>query len=124
MTTNKEIVKELSEAWFSKNEGTFRKYLHADFQFKDPMMEVNGIEDVIASLKECPFESSMENAVLLSQNDKVVNIFDWVVTAPFQANIPCVEIVTFEGDKVISSRCYYDTALLPAEFLAEMQQAA
>lgn len=122
MTTNEEIVRELSEAWFAKNKEPFRKHLHADFQYKDPIMEINGKDNAIASMDECPFEGAIENVELVARGDKVVNIFDWVVTAPFQARIPCVEIVTFDGDKVKSSRSYYDTALYPAEFIEEMKQ--
>lgn len=124
MTTKEDIVRELSTAWFAKNKEPFRKYLHEDFQYLDPLFEVNGKESSIASMDECPFEGKMENVKLVAQGDRVVNIFDWVVTAPFQATIPCVEIVTFDGDKVKSSRSYYDTALYPAEFVEEMKQQA
>ena len=124
MTTKEDIVRELSTAWFAKNKEPFRKYLHESFQYKDPLFEVNGKENSIASMDDCPFEGKVENVELVAQGDRVVNIFDWVVTAPFQATIPCVEILTFEGDKVKSSRSYYDTALYPAEFVEEMKQQA
>lgn len=124
MTTKEEIVKELSAAWFAKNKEPFRKHLHADFHYKDPILEINGKDNAIASMDECPFEGAMENVSLVAQGDRVVNIFDWIVKAPFQARIPCVEIVTFDGDKVKSSRSYYDTALYPSEFVEEMKKMA
>lgn len=124
MTTKKDIVSELSDAWFTKKKDVFRKYLHEDFQYKCPAMEINGRDNAIASMDESPFEGRMENVTLVEQGDKVVNIFDWVVTAPFQATIPCVEVVTFEGDKAKSSRAYFDTALYPEEFVEQMKQEA
>ena len=36
-------------------------------------------------------------------------------TVPFQATIPMVEVMEFEGDKVKRARLFYDSALFPAE---------
>ncbi|MGH1457132.1 MAG: nuclear transport factor 2 family protein [Alphaproteobacteria bacterium] len=119
-----EIVKELAQAWVSGDTDVFRKYLHADFHFKGPIMETNSLNEMLSSMEECPFESSCQNSELIIQGDKVVNIFDWAVTAPFQANIPCVEVMRFEGDLVKSSLLFFDTALMPAEFKEEMEKQA
>ncbi|PCJ98135.1 MAG: hypothetical protein COA45_08255 [Zetaproteobacteria bacterium] len=124
MTTKQDIAKELVDAWSTKNEAIVRKYLHADFHFKGPMMESNGLEECIASMANCPFESSCQNSEMIEQGDQVVHVFDWVVTAPFQATIPTVEVMKFEGDQVKKSRMFFDTALFPVEFLEQMKQQA
>ena len=124
MTTKETIVKELADAWVSKNPEAFRKYLHVDCHFKGPLMELNGLDEMVESIKDCPFESSCQNVELVIQGDKVVNVFDWAVTAPFQKTIPCVEVLDFEGDKVKRSRFFFDTALLPVEVVEQMSQQA
>lgn len=124
MTTKQDIAKELVEAWVTKNIEVIRKHLHADFHMKGPMMEINSMEECVASMDGCPFESTCQNSEMIEQGDNVVHVFDWVVTAPFQATIPTVEVMGFVGEKVKTSRLYYDTAILPAEFIEQMKQQA
>lgn len=124
MTTKQDIAKELVEAWVTKNEEVIRKYLHVDFHMKGPMMELNSMEECVASMDGSPFESTCQNSEMIEQGDSVVHVFDWVVSAPFQATIPTVEVMEFAGEKVKTSRLYYDTAILPADFVEQMQQQA
>jgi len=65
-------------------------------------------------------QSRCENSEMVEQGDKVVHIFDWIVTAPFTGTIPSVEVMEFAGDKVKQSRLFYDTALFPAELAEAM----
>ena len=122
--TKEEIVNALTEAWVNVDEAAFRKYLHKDFDFVGPMMETHGLDAMLDAIKSCPFEDSCEKKDLIIQGDKAVNVFDWVVTAPFVATIPCVEVINFEGDQVRSSKLFFDTALLPQEVKEQMQQMA
>ncbi len=122
--SKEQIVEELAQAWVSGDTDVFKKHLHADYHFKGPMMETHSLNEMLDSMKDCPFESSCQNSELVIQEEKVVNIFDWVVTAPFQANIPCVEVMQFDGDKVKSSRLFFDTALMPTDFKEEMEKQA
>jgi len=117
-----EIVKQMTTAWQNKDEAAVRSFLHEDYHFKGPMMEMNGIEACIKFMKTCPFESSNKNCEAIVDGDKLVHIFDWEVTAPFQATIPMVEIMEFEGRKIKNSRMFFDTALFPAEFMKQMEQ--
>ena len=50
-------------------------------------------------MKNCPFESKTENCEVVVQDNKLVHIFDWNVTAPFQASTPVVE-VSFQQKKM------------------------
>lgn len=116
MSNNVEAVKKMAMAWDNKDEATLRSLLHDDYKGVCPDMEMNSADDCVAFMKECPFEGSSANLEIISEGDKVVQAFDWVVTAPFQATIPMIEVLYFESGKVKSSRMYYDTALFPAEF--------
>tara|TARA_R110002072_G_scaffold5353_9_gene34834 strand:+ start:1323 stop:1697 length:375 start_codon:yes stop_codon:yes gene_type:complete len=119
-----EIVRELAQGWVEKDEAVFRKHMSADFHFKGPMMESHGLDEMFASMEACPFESSCQNSELVIQGDNVVNVFDWVVTKPFLATIPCVEVMAFDGNKVKKSRLFFDTAQLPKEFVEQMMKIA
>ncbi len=124
MTIKQKIAKELFEAWSDKNEAILRKHMHQDFEFKGPMMAIKGVEANIASLADCPFESTSETHDMVEQDDKLVHVFDWIVSAPFQATIPAVEVMHFDGEQVTSSRMFFDTGLFPTEFLEQMKEMA
>lgn len=124
MTTKQAIVEALAQAWVTKDDIVFRKYMHVDVRMDGPMMAFESLDDLLDSMKDCPFESTCQNSDIIVQGDKVVHVFDWVVTAPFQATIPTVEVMAFEGDKVKKSRLFYDTAILPADFIEQMKQQA
>ncbi len=124
MTIKQTIAKELVDAWNTKNEAVIRAHLHHDFYFKGPMMELNGVDGCIASMDDCPFECTSANSEMIEQDNKVVHVFDWIVTAPFQETIPAVEVLEFEGNKVKNSRLFFDTAKFPAEFAEQMKQQA
>lgn len=115
-----EIAKQLDTAWRSKDEATYRALLHKDYHFKGPMMEMKGAEEAVKFMKDCPFESSNKNCETVVQDNKLVHIFDWIVTAPFQATIPMVEIMEFEGGKLKKSRLFFDTAKFPAQAMDAM----
>ncbi len=116
MTDYRAIVEKMTTAWNDKNETLLRSLLHDDYKGTCPAMEINSPDECVEFMKNCPFEGSCENHEIIVEGNKVVNAFDWVVTAPFQATIPMVEIMNFEGDKLKNSKMYYDTSLIPAEF--------
>lgn len=117
-----EIVKQITTAWQNKDEAAIRSLLHEDYHFKGPMMEMHGIEACIKFMHTCQYESSNKNCEAIVEGDKLVHIFDWEVTAPFQATIPMVEILEFVNGKVKNSRMFFDTAQFPAEFMEQMEQ--
>lgn len=124
MTTKQDIVEALAQAWITKDASVFRKYMHVDMHMEGPMIAFESLDDFLDSIKGCPFESLCQNSDIIVQGDKVVHVFDWVVTAPFQATIPFVEVMVFEGDKVKTSRSFFDTAIFPADFIEQMKQQA
>lgn len=120
MTNLTEIAKQLDTAFRTKDEAALQNLLHKDYHFKGPMMEMNGAKEAIEFMKNCPFESKNENCEVVVQGNKLVHIFDWNVTAPFQASIPMVEVLEFEGDKVKKARLFFDTAKFPAQAMDAM----
>jgi hypothetical protein len=84
------------------------------------MMEMKGIDEAVELMKNCPFESRNENSEVVVQDNKLVHIFDWIVTAPFQETIPMVEVMEFEDSKLKKARLFFDTAKFPAQAMDSM----
>jgi len=121
MSDLKAILEKVNAAWDAKDEAVIRQYFHKEYSFKGPMMEINGVDQCIEFMKMCPFEGGNENCEMITEGNTVVQSLDWVVTAPFQARIPMMEVVKFEDGKIKESRMLFDTALFPAEFVAAME---
>ena len=121
-----DVAKKLIKAWEQKDESTLRACLHDDYSFKGPMMEMKSADEAVAFMNTCPFEFTNEHCEVMVEGKTLVHIFDWKVTAPFQATIPMVEVMEFEGEKVKRARLFFDSALFPAEIKAKMlsEQAA
>lgn len=122
MTKRQEIVKAVANAWNAKDKGVLRKHLHEYYSFQGPMMSIVGAEENIKSVDDCPFESTFENSEMIEQGDRVVHMFDWLVSAPFQANIPVVEVTDFVEDKMSKTRFFFDTGKMPAECVEQMKR--
>ena len=115
-----EVAKKMTKAWEQKDEAAFRACLHESYSFKGPMMELKSANEAVEFMNRCPFESTSENCEAIVEGNTLVHIFDWKVTAPFQATIPMVEVMEFEGDKVKRARLFFDSALFPAEVKEQM----
>ena len=115
MSTLIDVAKKMTKAWEQKDESAFRACLHDDYSFKGPMMEMKSANEAIEFMNRCPFEFTKENCEVIVEGKTLVHVFDWNVTAPFQATIPMVEVMEFEGDKVKKARLFFDSALCPAE---------
>lgn len=115
MGNSAEIVKKLDQAWKNKDESAMRLLLHPDYHFKGPMMEMKSVDEAIVFMKDCPFECDTQTSMLISEGNKAVHVFDWHVTAPFQATIPMVEVLEIEDNKIKKARLFFDTALFPEE---------
>ncbi len=80
-------------------------------------------DEALDFMKRCTFEFTNENCEVVVEGKTLVHIFDWKVTAPFQATIPMVEVMEFEGEKVKRARLFFDSALFPAEVKEQMMAA-
>ena len=120
MSALMDVAKQMTKAWHDKDEVAFRRCLHKDYSFTGPMMTMNSADEAVDFMTKCPFESATENCEVYIQGQTLVHVFDWHVTAPFQATIPMVEVLEFEGEKVKRARLFFDSALFPAEVKAGM----
>ncbi len=120
MSTLTDVAKRMTKAWEDRDEAAFRACLHDDYSFKGPMMEMKSANEALEFMKRCAFEFTNTNCEVVVEGKTLVHVFDWNVTAPFQATIPMVEVMGFEGDKVKRARLFYDSALFPAEVKAQM----
>ena len=123
MSTMLDVAKKMTAAWEKKDEVAFRACLHENYTFKGPMMEMRSPTEAVEFMKRCAFESTSQNCEVIVEGTRLVHVFDWTVTVPFQATIPMVEVMEFEGNKVKRARLYFDSALFPAEVKEQMMSA-
>ncbi len=119
-----DVAKKMMKAWEEKDEAAFRSCLHADYSFTGPMMQMNSADEAVGFMKECNFKCTNENCEVVVEGEKLVHVFDWTVTSPFQATIPMVEVMDFKGEKVKRARLYFDSSLFPAEVKEKMMTEA
>lgn len=124
MTDTVALAKKYYQAFAAKDKTTIRALLAKNFHFKGPMMETTGVEEMVGCMDSCPMVGGPQNMTFVAEGNRVVQIFDWVVTAPFSASIPMCEILEIENGQVKSSRLFYDTASFPKEAQELMQQMA
>ena len=120
MSTLTDVAKRMTKAWEDRDEAAFRACLHDDYSFKGPMMEMKSANEALEFMRRCAFEFTNTNCEVVVEGKTLVHVFDWNVTAPFQATIPMVEVMEFEGDRVKRARLFYDSALFPAAVKAQI----
>ena len=120
MSTLTDVAKRMTKAWEDRDEAAFRACLHDDYSFKGPMMEMKSANEAVEFMRRCAFEFTNTNCEVVVEGKTLVHVFDWNVTAPFQATIPMVEVMEFEGDRVKRARLFYDSALFPAAVKAQI----
>ena len=118
------IVKQLSKAFETKNAQAYRALLHPKYTFSGPCMQLSSPDEAVAMLSECPMKARTENAQFIASGDQVVQIFDWVVTEPFQGTLRMAEHITIKDGKILRSELFYDSAKFPAEILEAMKASA
>ena len=124
MSTMLDVAKQMTAAWENKDEAAFRACVHEHYMFKGPMMEMRNANEAVEFMQRCAFESTTKNCEVIQEGNRLVHVFDWTVTAPFQATIPMVEVMEFENGKVIRARLFFDSALFPAEVKEQMTATA
>lgn len=123
-TTNQEnvkIVKKLYDACMAKDFDTIKMLVHENYTLKDPLMQANGVDELIEMIKQCPSDGTIENLSFIAQNDKVVGVFDALQKNPPSRMRMC-SIVTLENKKIRSEEMFYDTAQIPKDMLNQMKQ--
>lgn len=119
---NIEIVNKLDKAFREKDEATYADLLHPEYTFEGPMMRLNSKEEAVTFMKTCPFSFHNENSQYIVEGGKVIRLFDWVVTAPFEGRFRMAEYLFIENGKVRSTELFYDTAPFPKEAMQQMMQ--
>jgi len=121
MSKNIELIKKYNEGFANKDMQAVRALLNDDFTFNGPMMQFNSPDEMIAGLQNCPFEASHALKHIIEQDNHVVQIFDWVVTAPFEASIEMCEHLQIKDNTIIAGNLYFDTAKMPADAMGNAQ---
>ena len=108
-----ELIQNYNASFADKNIDKVRTLLHDNFTFTGPMMQFGSPDEFANAMREFGFDCSNENVQFVSEDSIVVQVFDWVVTAPFKASIPMCEIFKIEEGKIFSSKLFFDTAKFP-----------
>lgn len=127
MNQSIELVKRANKALESKDISTYRSLLHDRYSFRGPMMELTNPDEAAAVMEACPFTYHNENVQFVADGDKVVSVFDWLVTAPVKFSIHMAEYFTVKDGKILSSELFFDTAKFPPEameILASMEKTS
>jgi ketosteroid isomerase-like protein len=111
-----EVVKKAYAAWDKKDIEALRPILHKEYKAVMPGgMEINGFEAAKQCLEQCPFEGRVENETYITEGDKAVRIWDFVVTAPAEFRMHMAELSVVKDDKVIFNEAFFDPTVYPKE---------
>lgn len=124
MSANVDLVKRLVTACEAKDFDAVRNLLADDYRLKDPTMNIQGKEEMIAMLKSCPMDGSMKNAEYLDAGDRVVLTADCAMTQPKAFTWRVCDVVTIKNGKVAAEEMFYDTAQLPKEVIDQIKASA
>ena len=120
MANPNEIVNDYNAAFAKKDLSKVRSLLHDKFTFKGPLMQLKSPDEFMGMMQQCGFECRLENLQMVSEGERVVQIFDWICTAPFQANLRMSECLTIKDGKIFASELFYDSAKFPKEAMESM----
>lgn len=115
--SNITLAKQLVAACMEKDFDTVRTLVDANYTLKDPMMTLQGAEELITMIEACPFECTMQNAQYLDAGDRVILTADNVVSGPEKFTWRMCDIMTFKNGKVVAEEMFYDTAQFPKSVL-------
>ncbi len=113
MSKSTELIQQYNENFQSKDIDKVRTLLHDEFTFTGPMMQFGNPDEFANAMREWGFDCRNENVQFVSEGNNVVQIFDWIVTAPFQVTISMCECFEIKDDKILSSKLFFDTAKMP-----------
>ncbi len=113
MADNAQVVRQLMDACMNKDFDTVRKLVHPQYTLKDPMMQLNGPEELIAMMRNCPGDGKMEDLTVIADGDRVASTF--TTTMPGGAPMRMCSVVRLENGKVRSEEMFYDSAKIPQE---------
>ena len=113
MTDNAKIARQMFDACMNKDFESAKKLLHPQYTLKDPMMKINGPDEMIEMMKNCPFESGMEDIKIVADGDTVVSTF--TMTSPNGPPLRMCSVARMENGQFRSEEMFYDTAQIPQE---------
>ena len=117
-----DLVKKYNKAWTSKDDRALSPLLQERFTFTGPVIQLEGREEMVECVRQLPFTSSVERVNFVTEGHNVVQTYDWVITSPFQAQIPTSELLEIKDGKIHRCRRYYDTAKLSKQTVDQLHQ--
>lgn len=112
------------EAWATKDLDRIAERLHPDVQFKGPMREMRGRDEVLASSKSIfQLLDRFEVRDRFVDGDRAIFVYDFVCRAPIGV-CPTAELVRFEDGLIREITLFYDARPFEAMQRARSQAAA
>ena len=124
MNSNIEIAKKMLKAGESKDMTTLRSFLASNYTLKDPMLSLNGADEAIKFMEDCPTVCTFENTEFVADGDKVVMTGDMVATAPVKFKLRVCDVMKFQNGKITSEEMFYDPSQIPEEAKSAEQKGA
>ena len=84
------------------------------------LLRSDGKDAVLGFVEQASLTCTEEIVSLTSEEDRVVMVFDFVVTEPVQFRIRMCEVYTIEEGKIRSADLYFDTAEFPSELIERL----
>ena len=114
-TSLKTLAVRYIEAAGDKNYDAVREVLAPDVEFRGPFATMHGPAAFIAALKRmAPVWVRSTIRDVLADEDKTAVFYDFV-TDTEAGNVPCIELLTFAGDRIKAVDLFFDRqAFAPA----------
>lgn len=127
MTTTATDIKALAtrylEAVGAKDYGAVAQALTTDLAFKGPFMRSHSSDAFIESLKRmAPIWGGNRIREVFAEGDRACVIYDFVSTTQ-AGSMPCIELLTFDGDRIRSVELFFDRAQFAPAAQALQQKA-
>ncbi len=106
-------VSSFYEAFGAKDWKRLRSILTDDFTFQGSLATFDSPDEYVEGMKALPLEGEPVDSRFAVDGTNVVHSFTWKMTAPVTGEIDMCEWIELEGDKVRSSRLFYDSQAMP-----------
>src|SRR5688572_19935156 len=106
-TSNQETLKKFYAAMEQHDWETKRGMLHDDFQFRGPLMQVEGADQFIQAIKQFGCEVKFADVEMLEKGSTVMSFFTFQISQPFEGAFRMAERVTIEDGKLRASELIF-----------------
>lgn len=113
ITSNTDILKKFYAAMEAHDWPVKRGFLHEDFRFRGPLMQVEGADQFIEAIKQFNCEAKFTDVEMIENGSTVMSFFTFTFAKPFEGTFRMAERVVIEQGKLRSSELIFDPRAFP-----------